>query len=367
MSLTRARIESYRSVRDLALPFEPLTVLVGANGVGKTNLYRALELVRSAATGTIARDIVEEGGVESVLWAGPRRRGAVVRLKLSVELGDFGYGIDIGLPAPTEAALPLEPLVKAEVVTAQVDGRKVTMLERRGPSIRLRGEDGRRELRDGALLASETALANLADVERFPVVATVRHELQRWRFYHGFRVDTASPLRAPCSAVATPTLANDGADLAAALETVRHIRADMTDIDEVIDEAFPGASLTSVTEAGRSRLSLKLADMPRALAAHELSDGTLRYLALVAALAGYRLPSFIALNEPEASLHPTLLEPLARLISRAASQSRVLVVTHAETLANAIAEQTGILPRRVIKSSGATTIEGLRLDGSFDD
>jgi predicted ATPase len=82
---------------------------------------------------------------------------------------------------------------------------------------------------------------------------------------------------------------------------------------------------------------------------------------------GYRLPSLIALNEPEASLHPSLLPPLARLIARAARSTRIWIVTHSDALAETLREETGIRPRRVIKQVGATSIEGLKLSGDEED
>lgn len=69
----------------------------------------------------------------------------------------------------------------------------------------------------------------------------------------------------------------------------------------------------------------------------ELSDGTLRYLLLVAALLSPRPPELMILNEPEASLHPDLLPPLARLIARAAGQCQIVVVSHAAPLIDALA------------------------------
>jgi predicted ATPase len=105
----------------------------------------------------------------------------------------------------------------------------------------------------------------------------------------------------------------------------------------------------------------------RIFAAPELSDGTLRFLALAGALLGYRLPPFIALNEPETSLHPDLMDPLARLIARAAERTQVWLVTHSERLAEGVAEHAGARPRIVLKRDGETWIEGLRLSGSFDD
>jgi predicted ATPase len=107
--------------------------------------------------------------------------------------------------------------------------------------------------------------------------------------------------------------------------------------------------------------------MPRPFGMHELSDGTLKYLCLLGALMGYRLPSLIALNEPEASLHPALLAPLARLIARAAVKTRIWIVTHSEALADAMKEETGNPPRRVVKVAGATSIEGLKLTGEYRD
>jgi predicted ATPase len=85
------------------------------------------------------------------------------------------------------------------------------------------------------------------------------------------------------------------------------------------------------------------------------------------ALMSYRLPPFLALNEPETSLHPSLLDPLARLITGAASRTQILVVTHSEALASAIREHSGISTRRVIKNDGATWIEGLSQIGTFVD
>ena len=74
LHLTSVDIKGYRSIRSIRFPIHQLTVFVGNNGVGKTNLYRGLNLLRNAADSTITHSIMKEGGVESVLWAGRRRR-----------------------------------------------------------------------------------------------------------------------------------------------------------------------------------------------------------------------------------------------------------------------------------------------------
>jgi predicted ATPase len=377
MPLSAVSIKNYRSVRKLWLPVEQLSIFVGANGVGKTNLYKALALLRAAADGSITRAIAEEGGLNSVLWAGPRTDRKPVRLVLKAVFDELEYGVEVALPhsyeieigvrQPTEAAFVLEPLVKAERLTIRSGGRDVVMMDRKGPAVMLRNDKGKRESHEFAVLSSETALAAFRDGARYPELEAVRRELLGWRLYHDFRTDAGSPIRQPCHAITTPTLSSDGHDLAAVLATLSVIREDTTDLDAAIDDAFPGARLDAGEEGSQCRISLTFPDMPRPFAAHELSDGTLKYLCLLGALMGYRLPPLIALNEPEASLHPSLLPPLARLIASAAGRARIWIVTHSDELAGHLLQETGKRARRVIKSAGATGIEGLKLSGQFAD
>jgi predicted ATPase len=374
MPLTAVTIRGYRSVRSLHLPIETCAVFVGPNGVGKTNLYKALGLLRCAADGTITRAIAEEGGVESVLWAGPRRRSQPVRLILRAHFDEMEYGVEVGLPhsyeveiglrRPTEAAFAIEPLIKEERLTIRHGRRDVVMMERKGSLVALRNEAGSRESHRDAVLPSETALAAFRDGARYPELEAVRRELIDWRLYHDFRTDAASPIRQPSHAITTPTLSADGRDLAAVLATLFVIREDTIELAAAIDDAFPGARLAAFDEGSWCRFEMRFPDMPRPFGMHELSDGTLKYLCLLGALMGYRLPSLIALNEPEASLHPALL-PLARLIARAAFKTRIWIVTHSEPLADAIKQETGKPPRRVVKVAGATSIEGLKLTGEY--
>ena len=240
-------------------------------------------------------------------------------------------------------------------------------MERKGPMVALRNEDGAREVHKAAVLSSETALAAFRDASRYPEIELVRRELLEWRLYHDFRTDEGSAIRQPCHAITTPTLSSDGSDLAAVLATLFMIRGDTVDLAAAIDDAFPGARLDARDEGSWCRLEMQFPDLPRPFGAHELSDGTLKYLCLLGALMGYRLPSLIALNEPEASLHPSLLPPLARLIAQAAQRTRIWIVTHSEALADALYEETGKKARRVIKEDGATNIEGLMLSGEFRD
>ncbi len=364
----------YRSLQKIAYPMSQLDVFVGANGVGKSNLYRSLELLRSAAANTLARDLAGEG-LDLVMWAGPRSHKApAVRLGVELAAPDlaesvYRYEVEVGFP-PKHASptFELEPQVKAETLSLVGPGRTVRLLDRQGPGVMVRDEAGRPASLDIDLLASETVLGRLDDPARYPELDAVRRTLLEWRFYHDLRTDADSALRRPCIATATPTLASDGSNLAAVFATLAFIRQDTADLDQVISEAFPGARLQIGAPGRTVSFGVAYREFPkRVFEAGELSDGTLRFLALAGALMAYRLPPFIALNEPESSLHPDLMEPLGRMVARAAERTQVWLVTHSERLAAAIRDSGGGTVRTVIKRDGATTIEGLTLLGTFRD
>ena len=65
-------ISSYRSLRDLVIPLQRLTLITGPNGSGKSNLYRALRLLAETAQGRVIPSLAREGGLTSTLWAGSR-------------------------------------------------------------------------------------------------------------------------------------------------------------------------------------------------------------------------------------------------------------------------------------------------------
>lgn len=365
----------YRSLQKIAYPMSRLDVFVGANGVGKSNLYRALELLQAAAANTLGHALAREG-LDLAMWAGVRKVGQAPRISLAVSFSEadrlepaYRYEIEVGFP-PNEASptFDLEPQIKAETLTYLSGRRPVRLMDRDGPSVMVRDDDGRAVHLDIDLLASETVLGRLEDPSRHPALDKVRRTLLQWRFYHDLRTDPASPLRQPCVAVATPTLASDRADLAAVFATLAHIREDTVDLDEVIGRAFPGGRLHIPEPSRMASFAMTFREFPqRVFEASELSDGTLRFLGLAGALMAYRLPPFIALNEPESSLHPDLMEPLGRMVAQAAERTQVWLVTHSERLAQAIDRTGAGAIRTVRKIDGATTIDGLTMLGAFRD
>ena len=165
------------------------------------------------------------------------------------------------------------------------------------------------------------------------------------------------PRRLPQIGTHTPVLGNEGADLAAALQTIAEI-GDADALTQSVADAFPGAGVSVTTSEGWFEVQMHQHGLLRPLKAAELSDGTLRYLLWVAALLTPRPPGLLVLNEPETSLHPDLLPALARLIARAADRSQVLVVSHAPVLIDALQQQPACHSIVLDKTFGETKVVG---------
>src|SRR5580704_12211817 len=142
-------IANYRSLRHLVVPLGRLNVITGANGSGKTNLYRALRLLADTAQGGVIAALAREGGLDSTPWAGPK-------LRPSALLADRRVGL-----------------------------------------VRLRSPQGEWEIARQNIALFESMLTEVVDANRAPEVLSLRDQVRSWRFYDHFRVDPDAPARQP--------------------------------------------------------------------------------------------------------------------------------------------------------------------------
>lgn len=370
-------VAGYRSLRDLRLPLDPLTLITGPNGSGKSSLYRALRLLADAAQNRVLPALANEGGFASTRWAGPEVisramrageqpiqgtvRDGPVSLRLGIGGDDFGYSIELGLPQDAPELFEQDPQIKREALWAGALYRAASALvERRNASLQVR--DGRGWAAVSTPLAAfDSMLSQHADPSQAPEMITMRERLRGWRFYDSLRTDAEAPARRVRVGTFTPMLAGDGADLAAAWQTIVAI-GDGALLDRCLQDAFPGASVTVTRDDAGFRLAMRQPGLLRPLEAAELSDGTLRYLMLLAALLSPRPPELMALNEPENSLHPDLLPALGRLIATASARSQVIVVSHARRLISALEDAPDCRSWELRKEFGETRLPDLPLD-----
>jgi len=376
-------IANYRSLRNLIVPLQRLNLITGPNGSGKSSVYRALRLLAETAQGGVIPSLAREGGLQSTLWAGPEKigrsvkrgehniEGTVRRERTNLRLGfagdEFGYAIDLGLPPPDPppktTQFDLDPEIKTECIWAGPILRPASLLvERKRWVVRTRQSDGKWDVISHDLPSFYSMMSQFADPRNAPEMFILREQIRSWRFYDHFRTDAEAPSRLPQIGTHTPILSNNGADLAAALQTIREI-GDATALAAAVDDAFPRSTISVINIEGRFDLAVHQHGLLRPLKAAELSDGTLRYLLWIAALLTPRPPGLLVLNEPETSLHPDLLPALARLIRNAAERSQVLVVTHAPKLISVLEKQPDCNCVRLEKEFGETKIQGM---GEFD-
>lgn len=283
-----------------------------------------------------------------------------MNLRLGFASDEFGYLIDLGLPTPSSSAFSLDPEIKHECIWHGPTLRPSTMLvDRKGPLVRIRGGSESWSVVTQSLAAFDSMMTHVADPRNAPEMLTLRESIRAWRFYDHFRTDTEAPARSPQIGTHTPVLANDGADLAAAVQTIWEI-GDREALTAAVTDAFPGSRVSIEANSGRFALVMEQHGLLRPLGATELSDGTLRYLLWIAVLLTPRPPALMVLNEPETSLHPDLLPPLARLIARTAERTQIIVVTHASGLIAALRKQDGCHSITLEKTLGETQIAGLK-------
>lgn len=372
MALITLAVSGYRSLRSLVLPLERLNVVTGANGTGKSGLYRSLRLLADVAQGNAIASLAAEGGLRSTMWAGGSNYSAAMRagrsplqgnvgdgpasLRLGFAAEDYGYAIDLGLPVPEHLSLfGDDPEVKAEAVwTGESLSRRNVIARRNNASVLVQGDDGRLRPVPGDLEPFETMMMRAADPTNAVELLALRERMRDWRFYDHFRIDAGAPTRHPRVGTRTVALASDGSDLAAALQTVREI-GDAEALDDAIEDALPGSRVEIEATNGLFRIVTHQKGLHRPLEAGELSDGTLRYVLLATALHTPRPPELMVLNEPESSLHPHLLEPLARMIVAASARSQIVVVSHAAALVDALADH-GARRLMLEKEDGETVV-----------
>lgn len=376
-------IRGYRALRDIRFAPQQLTLVTGANGTGKSSMYRALSLLQRAATGGLGMAIAQEGGIGSIAWAGvtaassraarrSRRaiqglaRGTGSSVVLGLGMEGMGFELELGTPGfepLSTSAFNVDPGVKREVLwVGETRNRHSICMQRTGPGAQCFDSDGTsHHITD--LLGTESVLSELRDPKRLLELHAFRSHLCSIRFYDGFRVDAGSPMRQPTIGVRSPALEADGGNLAACVQTILEIGDGVAFCDSI--RSALGVEIEAlVTDGPRFEVATRVEGVLRPLRAHELSDGSLRYIAVAAALFAPRAPPVAIFNEPEASLHPSLLLPLARAMRRAAKTTQVWVVTHSDVLADALRDGDDLPIADIVlerAEDGATRVRGQRL------
>lgn len=319
------------------LPMMGLNVLIGPNGSGKSNLLEVLALLRSAPS-NLPAPVKEMGGVREWLWKG-RQPATEARIEALVE--------------PPPGRQPLRHVLaigdhggRFEVVDERIENETpypgktepyfFYRFQRGNPVLNDVEEQGRKLKRE-SVLPEQSILSQVRDPERYPELAWLQSQYEQIRLYRNWSFGPSAPLRREQSAHGRSDLLNDGGEnLALVLSKIRsRVKGDLVDSLRKLYEGIEDINLT--VDGGNVLLFLEESG-GRQIPATRLSDGTLRYLCLLAILLHPEPPPLIAIEEPELGLHPDAIPQIADLLVRASSKTQLVVTTHSRMLIEALGD-----------------------------
>ena len=328
----------------ITIPLSALNVFIGPNGSGKSNLVEAFSVLR-AAPKDLPLPIRRGGGVKDWLWKGPP---AAEKAAIEIVFSEGAVGNGKG----TKPAMRYRLVFGAEggsfIVLDESVANDVPPPDSAEPVVYFGYENGRpvlysvsgekRQLNREDLDPTQSILSQRKDPESYPELTKIAWLLGQIRCYRSWPFGPDSVLRQSCGAdVPTDALSESFDNLPARLAVLMKNPTVKRNLIDHLQSLSPGFDDLSVVPEG-GPLQLYLTDGERTIPARRLSDGTLRYLCLLAILLDLTPPPFIVIEEPELGLHPDMMPILRDLMVEASGRCQILTTTHSTTFVDAFTQ-----------------------------
>jgi predicted ATPase len=306
----RIQLSGYKSIQNMDLALGDINVLIGANGAGKSNFLSALDLIRSIFDGKLQYAVAKSGGADTLLHYGVRTTDTMgISLKM-IQADVIGqYDAKIEYAVDDELFFAYESAVLS----------KGSTIDHLFPST-----VGKQEARIAKL--------NSAGGKWFT------HSIGGWRFYQFDDTSSQAKIRFASNTDDNLFLRENGGNLAAFLYAIQHSHP--SNYGRIVGTIrltapFFDDFVLSPNPLNPNKIQLRWKDVKGEIfGSHQLSDGTLRMIALATVLLQPQLPSLIMIDEPELGLHPFAIEVLADLLRAASRQTQIVVSTQSPSLVN---------------------------------
>lgn len=352
--LTKVHVAGFRSLREVDLDLQPVNVLIGPNGAGKSNLLSVLRLVPLMRTQNLRYFVGQAGGASRLLHYGPQKtRELAIALRFTEASEQWGYTARLGYAAG-------DSLVFAqELLSLESDIREGAWLD----------------------IGAGHAESQMSSAQPWPhTLSRVEQLVARMGFFHFHDTSFQSPLRQNARQADSKYVRSDGSNLAAYLYRLKHsegedARAAWTLLEGLVRRVAPFVKtlepdLVEPAQGNASAVRLYWHDEREyRFDVHDLSDGTLRAIALFAALTqppGTR-PKFITIDEPELGLHPAAISIFAGLVRSASAHSQILVATQSPALLDEFAPDEVVVAERRGGETMFTRLDPKALEAWLED
>lgn len=359
MASTRPRLNSLSargvlSFGEMTLPLQGLNVLVGPNGSGKSNLIELIALMRSMS-GEFGTVIRQGGGARE--WLHKSTAFNEVRLCAEMQVASV----------PTElrhlielVAVESTFVVQREVLDNPVPnpGKERSYFfynfENGRPMIGAKNETGRRELQRDTVTTDRSIVAQRRDPDTYPEITAVADFYETIRIFRDWSFGRTTVFRVPQPADGrSDRLEEDFSNLGLVLNRLRRNSVAKAAMIEQLRRLYEGFEDFDVAVEGGT-VQVVFQESGQTIPATRLSDGTLRYLCLLAILCDPNPPPVICIEEPELGLHPDVLPGLADLLIDAATRCQLIVTTHSDILIDALSDTPDSVV--ICERHGGTTV-----------
>ena len=314
----------------------PLNVLIGPNGSGKSNLIEAISLLKAAP-----RDLTEPirggGSIGNWIWKGEgASQTAGIEAIIENPKGNQALRHTLTFAqAGQRFELSDERIENEEAYQGQATPYFYFGYRNGQPYLNLSEAEQRQLLRE-EVNTEQSILSQRRDPDSYPEITYLGDALGKIRLYREWSFGRFTPPRLPQPAdLPNDFLAEDGRNLGLVLNSLRtklgvkkKLLEALRELNEVIDD------FDTFIEGGTVQLFVQEGNI--SIPATRLSDGTLRYLCLLAIVCHPNPPPLVCIEEPELGLHPDILPPLAKLLLEASERCQLIVTTHSEVLVDAL-------------------------------
>lgn len=339
------------------MPWRPLNVLIGPNGSGKSNVLAGIDLLRSTPN-QFGAPMRGTGGITEWIWKGDAQGAATItaRLHNSLRVTPLSHEIQFaagpsGFAVYNEEIRDVESAVLASTSPHYVrENGRAELTNRSGHMIPLTDSN--------SPAPDRSVLSEIRDPIQYPALHAIATSYQRVRLYREWSFGPAAIFRRPQPADARgDILAEDFSNLGLFLNHLRGKPEAKRQILHYLRDLYAGLDDFDVSVRGGT-VEVFLTEGSFNIPAGRLSDGTLRYLSLLAILCDPEPPPLIGIEEPELGLHPDLVPKIADLLVEASERTQIIVTTHSDLLVDAMTER----PEAVVvveKNDGKTQAKRL--------